>query len=128
MTFEEAKKAIDGFKENGMSEEEIVARFYLMFQEDKINVKELGDLVGLVGWGLTDEFLAMSPEDQKTKVFEEDEETLPEKSDEKTTEEENTDKEPSEEKTETDDKTSSEENIEPDDSQEEKALKLFGLK
>ena len=132
MTYEEAKKAIDGFKESGRTDEEIVATFYLMFQDDKINVKELGDLVGLVGYELTDEFLNMSPEDQKTKVFEEDED-----SEEETVEE--TKKEPAketveDEKSETENKDSADEpkepteKIEKDDTQEEKALKLFGLK
>lgn len=133
MTFEEAKKAIDGFKEDGRTDEEIVATFYLMFQDDKLNVKELGDLVGLVGYELTEEFLNMSPEDQKTKVFEDDnegdnegepslEESDKEPKDNEEPKEENTDKkEPTKEE-------KPEEKIESDDTQEEKALKLFGLK
>lgn len=128
MTYEEAKKAIDGFKESGRTDEEIVATFYLMFQDDKINVKELGDLVGLVGYELTDEFLNMSPEDQKTKVFEDNEDS------EEETKEEPAEKTVEDEKPETDDKDSADEpkesteKIEKDDTQEEKALKLFGLK
>lgn len=133
MTFEEAKKAIDGFKEDGRTDEEIVATFYLMFQDDKLNVKELGDLVGLVGYELTEEFLNMSPEDQKTKVFEDDneddnegepslEDSDKEPKDNEEPKEENTDKkEPTKEE-------KPEEKIESDDTQEEKALKLFGLK
>lgn len=127
MTFEEAKKAIDGFKEDGRTDEEIVATFYLMFQDDKLNVEELKNLVGLVGYELTEEFLAMSPEDQKTKVFEdddsEDESSLKEEAKESSEDEKETkdsDKEPEEKPT--------EEKIESDDTQEEKALKLFGLK
>lgn len=127
MTFEEAKKAIDGFKENGRTDEEIVATFYLMFQDDKINVEELKNLVGLVGYELTDEFLAMSPEDQKTKVFEEEDEGEPSSN-------KDSDKESSEDEKETKDSDKeseekpTEEKIESDDTQEEKALKLFGLK
>lgn len=134
MTFEEAKKAIDGFKEDGRTDEEIVATFYLMFQDDKISVKELGDLVGLVGYELTEEFLNMSPEDQKTKVFEDDNEDDNEESSssedfslnkEDSNKEPKDNEEPKEEPTK---EEKPEEKIESDDTQEEKALKLFGLK
>lgn len=134
MTFEEAKKAIDGFKEDGRTDEEIVATFYLMFQDDKLNVKELGDLVGLVGYELTEEFLNMSPEDQKTKVFEDDNEgepSLDPSSLEESDKEPKDNEEPKEENTDKKEPTKEEkpeEKIESDDTQEEKALKLFGLK
>lgn len=65
MTLEEAKLAIDGFKAKGITDEEIVATLYLMFQDDKLNVEELESLVGLVGYELTEEFLNMSKEEQK---------------------------------------------------------------
>lgn len=132
MTFEEAKKAIDGFKEDGRTDEEIVATFYLMFQDDKLNVKELGDLVGLVGYELTEEFLNMSPEDQKTKVFEDDNEGSPSLNEDSKEKEEVKPEESGKELEEKDseDKPAEkpEEKIESDDTQEEKALKLFGLK
>ena len=42
-----------------------------MFQDDKITVEGLEGLVETLGWHLTEEFKAMSPEDQKTKGYEE---------------------------------------------------------
>ena len=44
-----------------------------MFKDNKINVDELGDLVQLVGYELTDEFKNMSPDQQKTQGITEEE-------------------------------------------------------
>lgn len=63
---EEAKEAIDAMKEQGKSDEELLYALYGMFKNDEINVNELGDLVQLVGYELTDEFKNMSPDQQKT--------------------------------------------------------------
>lgn len=71
MTREEAKKVFDEFLAKGGTEEEIASRLYFMFQEDKINLEELENLLDVLGWEFTEEFKAMSPEDQKTKGFEE---------------------------------------------------------
>jgi len=70
---EEAKQAIDAMKEQGKSDEELLFALYGMFQDDKINVNELGDLVQLVGYELTDEFKNMSPDQQKTQGITKDE-------------------------------------------------------
>lgn len=70
---EEAKQAIDAMKEQGKSDEELLFALYGMFQNDKIDVNELGDLVQLVGYELTDEFKNMSPDQQKTQGITEDE-------------------------------------------------------
>lgn len=79
MTVKEAKEMIKELKAQGATEEELVSAFYGMFTEGKINLDELGDLVKLVGYELTDEFLNMSPEDQKTKGWaDEDEEIVEE--------------------------------------------------
>ena len=69
---EEAKQAIDAMKEQGKSDEELLFALYGMFQDDKIDVNELGDLVQLVGYELTDEFKNMSPDQQKTQGITED--------------------------------------------------------
>ena len=74
MTVKEAKEMIEELKAQGNSEEEIVAGFYMMFTEDKLTVDELQRLVELVGYELTEEFLNMSPEDQKTKGWADDSE------------------------------------------------------
>lgn len=71
MTAEEAKKAFDELRAQGESNEEILAGLYLMFVDGKFTVEELGKMAGLLGYDLTDEFKAMSPEDQKTKGFKE---------------------------------------------------------
>lgn len=111
MTVEEAKKMIEELKAQGETEEDIVAGFYAMFCEGDIDVNELGDLVQLVGYELTDEFKNLSDEDKKTKGWAEDPEDakeLEEGEEEESAEEEK----PAEESEESDD---------------EKARKLFGL-
>lgn len=65
MTLEEAKKAFDQFKSEGMTEDQIAETLYLMFVDDKLNAAELKDLLGLIGYELTDDFLDLSPEQQK---------------------------------------------------------------
>ena len=74
MTLEEGKKAIEQLKAEGHSEKEILGAFYKMFQNDKLTLEELDGMVNLMGYHLTDDFKAMSPEDQKTKGYEETEE------------------------------------------------------
>ena len=70
---EEATQAIDAMKEQGKSDEELLFALYGMFRDDKIDVNELGDLVQLVGYELTDEFKNMSPDQQKAQGITEDE-------------------------------------------------------
>ena len=111
MTVEEAKKMIEELKAQGETEEDIVAGFYAMLCEGDIDANELGDLVQLVGYELTDEFKNLSDEDKKTKGWAEDPEDakeLEEGEEEESAEEEK----PAEESEESDD---------------EKARKLFGL-
>lgn len=115
---EEAKEAIETLKEKGMSDEELLYSLYGMFKNDEIDVNELGDLVQLVGYELTDEFKNMSPEDQKTKGVEKEEET------EKTEPVTSPEKEEKEDPAPTaEDKTSE---FTPEE--EEKARSLFGFK
>lgn len=144
MTVEEGKKMVESLKEKGLSEENIVAGFYQLFIEDKVTLDQLGDLVQLVGWELTDEFRNMSPEDQKTKGWETEEDASSEVSEkenedakeyepgeEKDSEGENS----SEDKGEDKEDASSEENKESkpeneeesEEEQEARAKKLFGL-
>lgn len=65
MTYEEAKQVIEYFRSEGRTDDEIVATFYLMFQDDKLNLEELKNLVGLVGYELTEDFLNKSAKEQK---------------------------------------------------------------
>ena len=125
MTVQEAKEMIEELKAQGNSEEEIVAGFYMMFTEDKITIDELGDLVQLVGYELTDEFRNMSAEDQKTKGWADEDELAEESED---NDNEGADKGDEEPKQGTDnDNEKSEENEESEDEQRAKAKKLFGL-
>lgn len=144
MTVEEGKKMVQDLKNEGFDEEQIVGGFYQMFIEDKVTLDQLGDLVQLVGWELTDEFRNMSPEDQKTKGWETEEDASSEVSEkenedakeyepgeEKDSEGENS----SEDKGEDKEDASSEENKESkpeneeesEEEQEARAKKLFGL-
>lgn len=69
MTIDEAKEAISEMRAQGSSDEEIAASFYLMFVEDKLDVNQFNALVNLLGYHLTDEFLAMGTEQQKSEGF-----------------------------------------------------------
>ena len=75
MTIEEAKKAFDEMRAQGADDNAILGTLYRMFQDDKIDVEQLGALVNVLGYELTDEFKQMTPEDQKTKGWEADDES-----------------------------------------------------
>lgn len=104
MTVNEAKEAIRELQAQGSSEEDIVASFYLMYSDGKINVDQLEALCGLLGYTLSDEFRGMSEEEQKTYALKD-----------------GGDEEKPEESNESDEKEEPEE-----DSEDEKAMKLFG--
>lgn len=72
MTVKEAQQVFDELKAQGNTEEDIVGMLYQMFIDDNIDINEFGALADLLGYELTDEFKAMSPEDQKTKGWEAD--------------------------------------------------------
>lgn len=70
MTVKEGRKMVEELRKEGLSDENIVAGFYQLFIDDVINVDQLGDLVQLVGWEITEEFKKLSPEEQKTMGWE----------------------------------------------------------
>ena len=76
MTVKEGRKMVEMLKKEGFNEEQIVGGFYQLYIDGKVTVEQLQDLVKLVGWEVTEEFLNMSEEDKKTKgwVVREDEE------------------------------------------------------
>lgn len=136
MSVDEAKEAISEMRAQGNSDEEIAGAFYLMFVDGKLDVNQLNALVNLLGYHLSDEFMAMDPEQQKTQGFAEqdtpeegitpkqveaakDDETNPFKEDDGGNDKADEKKEP---------ETSSEEDEEEDDEddEEEKAMRLFG--
>lgn len=138
MSVDEAKEAISEMRAQGNSDEEIAGAFYLMFVDGKLDVNQFNALVNLLGYHLSDEFMAMDPEQQKTQGFAEqdtpeegvtpkqveaakDDETNPFK------EEDGNDKaesnnEPAEKK---EPEASSEDKPKEED-EEEKAMRLFG--
>ena len=119
------KKAIEQLKATGASDEEILGGFYKMFQDDKLTIDELEGITNLMGYHFSDEFKAMSPEDQKTKGYEETEE--PAEGVEKKDIEEAKESDESEDKPE--DKFEGKSEEEEDESEEEKrAMKLFDNK
>ena len=148
MTIDEAKKAFDEMSAQGADDNAILGTLYRMFQDDKIDVEQLGALVNVLGYELTDEFKQMTPEDQKTKGWEADDES--EKAEGVTDEEVekakeygddpdersgNASDEKSDESDETDDESDKEDEEESDKEDEEesdeeaikKARKIFGL-
>lgn len=73
MTLKEAIEAINELKAMGETEDDIISIFYQMFIDDKLALEEFRDLLSVMGYELTEEFLSMSPEDQKTKGWEAEE-------------------------------------------------------
>lgn len=141
MTIDEAKKAFDEMRAQGADDNAILGTLYRMFQDDKIDVEQLGALVNVLGYELTDEFKQMTPEDQKTKGWEADDES--EKAEGVTDEEVekakeygddpdersgNESDEKSEEKSdETDAESDKRDEEESDEEATKKARKIFGL-
>lgn len=105
MTVEEVKKQFEKYREEGMSDDEIIATLYLMFKKDVMNAEEFAELMDILGYEVGDEFLNATPEEQKdeNRWFE-------------SVEDEN------EEGVDGEDNKS-----EPENDDEEKARKLFGL-
>lgn len=66
LSIEDAKTAIDELKKEYKLDDEGVAGVLAeMFQAGKLTVTQLEDLIGIVGFELTDEFKNLSPEEQK---------------------------------------------------------------
>ena len=122
MTLEEAKKAIDGLKADGLTEEEIAVVLHDMYRDDKITVEEFGELVGLVGYELTEEFYNMSEEERKERLYDEVDGDDYDEDGEAKTDKGKDDKNPGE----GEEPKKPEPDAEPE-SEEEKARKLFGL-
>lgn len=128
MTIEEGKKAVAELKSEGYDEEEILASFYAMFQNDEIDINILEALTHIVGYELTDEFKNMSPEDQKTKGYEEREvEGAEEKAEAINEAAEEQGAEEAEESKETEKTEDEEKPEESEEDEKKKAMKLFGL-
>lgn len=72
MTRDEAIEAIEKLKEQGETDQDIMSTFYRMFADDKLTLKEFSNLLNLLGYELSEEFLSMSPEEQKTSGWDED--------------------------------------------------------
>ena len=118
MTIDEAREAIEELKAQGANEEEIAGSFYLMFVDGKLDLKQFEALVNVLGYHLSEEFLAMSEEEQKEKGFTKTEEAAEGVSDD--TVEKSKDDETNPVKKEETDEDKDEE------SEEDKAMKLFG--
>lgn len=151
MTKEEATKFFDEQKANGMSEDEILAVLYKMFQDDKIDLNQLEALCAVMGYELTEEFKNMSDEDKKTKGVEqaaededvaeeidegiaaeekgedEDEDTDTELKEDSFDSDEEDDDEVEEEESETTEEKSADGEEKEEEDEEKKARKLFGL-
>lgn len=66
LSIDDAKAAIDELKKEYKLDDEGVAGVLAeMFQAGKLTVTQLEDLIGIVGFELTDEFKNLSPEEQK---------------------------------------------------------------
>ena len=135
MTIDEAKKAFDEMRAQGADDNAILGTLYRMFQDDKIDVEQLGALVNVLGYELTDEFKQMTPEDQKTKGWEADDESKKaegvtdeevEKAKEYGDDPDEKSDEKSDESDKTDDESDKEDEEESDEEATKKARKIFG--
>ena len=125
MTVDEAKKAIEQLKAQGNDENAILGAFYKMFQDDKLTMEQFEAMVNLMGYHLTDEFKAMSPEDQKVKGIEAADEPA-EGVDQEQIEDAKEDEGAKEPETESEPDSEPDSEPEEDESEEEKrAMKLF---
>ena len=70
MTGIELKQIIDELKEEGNTEEDILAGFYQMYKNGDFDEENLEVAVNFLGYRLSDEFKAMS-EEEKRKLDEE---------------------------------------------------------
>ena len=66
MKKKDAEEFFNNLKRNGMTDDEILAILYKMFQDDKISLDALEALCAVLGYELTKEFKNMSMEDKKT--------------------------------------------------------------
>lgn len=78
-TYEVAIKGLADLQAQGYDEEELMGFVYDLFCEDSIDFETLSELVEFLGYELTDEFKAMSVEEQKQKGHEPFEEQNPSK-------------------------------------------------
>lgn len=116
MTIDEAKEAIEELKAQGANDEEIAGSFYLMFVDGKLDLKQFEALVNVLGYHLSEEFLAMSEEEQKEKGFTKTDEAAEGVSDD-TVEKSKDDETNPVKKEDSEDK---------EETEEDKAMKLFG--
>lgn len=65
MTLEELKEVLDGLKDEGYEEKDILGILYLMYSDGKMPLEDLRTMTETLGYEFTDEFEAMSEEDKK---------------------------------------------------------------
>lgn len=130
MTIDEAKEAISEMRAQGNSDEDIAASFYLMFVDDKIDVNQFNALVNLLGYHLTEEFLAMGTEQQKSEGFSKTDEAQEGVTDSEVEaakdDETNPFKGKEEQKEEKPENSNEPAKEDSDEDEEKKAMKLFG--
>lgn len=65
MTLEELKEVLDGLKDEGYEEKDILGILYLMYADGKMPLEDLRTMTETLGYEFTEEFEAMSEEDKK---------------------------------------------------------------
>ena len=69
MTLEQGKQLIEKLKNEELSDEEIVVVLHDKFRIGEISIEELNELVGFVGYELTEEFYQMSEKEQQEPLY-----------------------------------------------------------
>ena len=68
MTIKDIEEVIETLRNQGNSDEDIAASFYMMFVDKKLDINQFRALLAVLGYELSDEFLSLSEEEQR-KVF-----------------------------------------------------------
>ena len=68
MTIKEVEEAIEILKQQGNSDEDIAASFYLMYADNKIDINQFKALLAVLGYKLVDDFEKLSKKEQQ-KLF-----------------------------------------------------------
>ena len=71
MTIKEVEETFDQLRAQGATDEDILGILYTMYQENKLNTRQLREMLDVLGLEFTDEFEAMSEEDKHIKGWKE---------------------------------------------------------
>lgn len=126
MTLEELKEVLDGLKDEGYEEKDILGILYLMYADGKMPLEDLRTMTETLGYEFTEEFEAMSEEDKKKNGLKKTEKAA-EGVDKEDVEDAKEFKEGEEDEDEPKAESETDDKDEDDDDDDKKAARLFGF-